>query len=384
MDQPGCPDRREQRSKGVEQPDVAVVGIVVHGAIARVRLEPRLRVDDCRCGGPEVGKHADGHARQHRIAAHRGVLALEGDHRQAADVGLDLVPQRAARAAPVGPDLRRRCARRREQLQVAPEHERDRLQHRPHEVCPAVGERQPGEDAARRGLVLWAERAGEVGQHHQAVAARGRGGRERREQVVGVCARAARPMRPRRRRTGPGTRSASCRPSGRPGSTGTVRAPSGRRRASGRSGRRRGARRTPGPSAPRRCSRRRRRAACSRRRPRPRPGPSRRRRRAAGDQAQLLGLRGGGVSDPTTSPGRRDLREPLRRRCRRLEHRPPPAAVPDVEQQARAGDAPVGHEAAREPVQDEVLDEQEPGRVAEQRGLVRSATTGSCTRSRWG
>ena len=102
----------------------------------------------------------------------------------------------------------------------------------------------------------------------------------------------------------------------------------------------------------------------------------------AGRQTQGIG---GGRGEVAHDRSRSDqLGQPGRLDPDGVEHRVPPAVVADVVEQRGAVDAAVGHEAAREPVKDEVFDQQEAPRTREQRRARCAATRAAWRPSRSG
>ena len=146
--------------------------------------EDRLRgeLDRGRGGLGEVRERAVGDAREHRRARARRALAEHGPHRAVRDIGLDLQPQRGARAAADDADLVARELERGEPVDDVAQRVGAALEHRARQVRGVVAEREPGEAPAHAAVPARRGRARERGEEERAVRA-GRGERGEAEQL---------------------------------------------------------------------------------------------------------------------------------------------------------------------------------------------------------
>ena len=137
-------------------------------------------------GGFEIGIAAGGDRAEQGRAQTGRFLALHRADRLARHIRLDLQPERAACAAADAADLRDREAHPLDQVKLALQHVRDRFHEPTDKMTPAVAQRCPEEDGARLGIVLGRERAFQVRQHGQTIAAGGHAAGRSRHQVVRV------------------------------------------------------------------------------------------------------------------------------------------------------------------------------------------------------
>ena len=129
-------------------------------------------------------------------AVGRALGRVDGRDLRAEDVGQDLAPERAGRAAARGADLVGRGHPGRDhEVESVAQPEGDALEHRPRQVAPIVAERQADERAAGQRVRVRAALARQVRQEEQAVAAGGDLGR-RRDELVELDARRQRVAEP--------------------------------------------------------------------------------------------------------------------------------------------------------------------------------------------